>query len=178
VPFFGGMSKTDWSLSFTNILSPSGMIGRAEGANTYYYLKDHLGSVRTTVNTSGTAVAYEDFYPFGKRMPGRSSGSTGDYKFTGHERDEEAGLTLDYMMARNYDPEIGRFLQIDPLQEFSSPYTYVGNNPLGYTDPTGMSSCGSSYVTFCGSDGEMIANFDDWVKDQQTGNYVYYWDVT
>lgn len=48
-------------LSFTNILSPSGMIARAEGTNKYYYLKDHLGSVRTTVNTSGTAVAYEDF---------------------------------------------------------------------------------------------------------------------
>ena len=77
-------------------------------------------------------------------MPGRSSNSanpTDNYKFTGHERDTEANLTLDYMMARNYDPIIGRFLQIDPMYEVYpgwSPYTYTLNNPLLYIDPTGQ----------------------------------------
>lgn len=42
------------------------------------------------------------------------------------------------MLARNYDPHIGRFLQIDPAMEFVSPFTYVGNNPLRLVDPTGM----------------------------------------
>jgi len=81
-------------------------------------------------------------------MPGRSSNSANpndDYKFTGHERDDEAGLTLDYMNARNYDPILGRFLQIDPLvDQFHAwnPYHYVYNNPLGFTDPTGMAPIG------------------------------------
>ena len=76
-------------------------------------------------------------------MPGRSANTANpndNYKFTGHERDEEAGLTLDYMMARNYDPIIGRFLQIDPMMEYASPYVYVGNNPINFLDPTGMYS--------------------------------------
>lgn len=76
-------------------------------------------------------------------MPGRSSNSANpndQYKFTGHERDDEAGLNLDYMGARNYDPTIGRFLQIDPLfNKFPalSPYNYVANNPIMATDPDG-----------------------------------------
>lgn len=76
-------------------------------------------------------------------MPGRVSTSSTQidpYKYTGHERDEEEGLNLDYMLARGYDPAIGRFLQIDPLaNQFAewSPYNYTYNNPISYTDPTG-----------------------------------------
>jgi len=82
-----------------------------------------------------------DYYAFGLTMPGRSSNSANPndtYKFTGHEFDDEAGLDLYYMIARGYDPVIGRFLQIDPMLQYSSPYTYVGNNPLAFIDPTGM----------------------------------------
>ena len=48
------------------------------------------------------------------------------------------------MLARNYDPAIGRFLQIDPAMEFASPFTYVGNNPMRLIDPTGMCSAESA----------------------------------
>ncbi|MAO63620.1 MAG: hypothetical protein CL666_01335 [Balneola sp.] len=121
----------------------------------YYYLKDHLGTVRTTINDQGNVVGYDDYYPFGLAMPGRSSNSgnpNDTYKFTGHERDDEANLTLDYMIARNYDPIIGRFLQIDPILHEQSPlellemeprllsnssYSYVFGNPLRLIDPDG-----------------------------------------
>lgn len=84
-----------------------------------------------------------DYYPFGLVMPGRSS-NTGnpndDYKFTGHELDDEAGLDIYHMNARAMDPVLGRFMQIDP-HYFNypgiSPYAYVGNNPLVLVDPTG-----------------------------------------
>lgn len=49
------------------------------------------------------------------------------------------GLNLYDFHARNYDPAIGRWLNVDPLVEQTfEPYSYVGNNPVMFTDPTGM----------------------------------------
>jgi len=87
-----------------------------------------------------------DYYPFGLTMPGRSSNSANpndQYKFTGHEFDDEAGIDLYYMIARGMDPVTGRFMSIDPLaDQFPgiSPYAYTNNNPLRFTDPTGMAA--------------------------------------
>ncbi len=88
------------------------------------------------VNSSGTVVEVHDYYPFGLLMPGRSTNvgyGYALYKFTGKERDREAGIGLDYFGARYYDPEIGRWLGVDPLAEelYSwTPYNYVRNNPI------------------------------------------------
>jgi len=95
-------------------------------------------------NFSSSPKKCSDYYPFGLTMPGRSSNSANpndNYKFTGHERDDEAGLNLDYMGARYYDPSIARFMSIDPLaskRSWVSPYNYAQNNPLNRIDPTGM----------------------------------------
>lgn len=129
------------SRAFVNLLAEGQILGNYDGSQRRYFLKDHLGTIRTTVDQSGNVDGYDDYYPFGLVMGGRSNNTSNPddlYKFTGHERDDEAGLDLDYMMARNYDPVIGRFMQIDPMLQYSSPYTYVGNNPLLLTDPTGM----------------------------------------
>jgi RHS repeat-associated protein len=63
--------------------------------------------------------------------------------FTGHEMLDEVGLI--HMNGRLYDPLIGRFLQADPIiqeplnsQNYNR-YSYVLNNPLVYTDPSGYS---------------------------------------
>jgi len=63
--------------------------------------------------------------------------------FTGHEMDDEYGLIN--MNAREYDPVIGRFLSADTIVgagfgQGLNRYSYVRNNPLSYTDPTGMFS--------------------------------------
>jgi len=112
----------------------------------FYYLTDHLGSVRVTVNEQGDPVGWDDYYPFGLTMPGRSSNSgnpNDNYKYIGEELDDEAGLDLYNLNARTYDPVIGRFLQIDPLfdhpnQRGLSPYNYSWNNPVSLSDPTGL----------------------------------------
>jgi RHS repeat-associated protein len=107
----------------------------------YYFLKDHLGSVRVTVDVSGNVTSYDDFYPFGMTMDGRSGNiGSGDarYKYTTKERDAESGY--DYFGARYYDARIGRFLSVDShtgRYVTWSPYTYALDNPLKYVDPNG-----------------------------------------
>jgi len=83
----------------------------------YYYLKDHLGSVRATVNESGVTVGWDDYYPFGQVMPGRSmvGGNATKDGYTGHDLDDETGLN--YAGARYLDPVLGRWLAMDPLAD-------------------------------------------------------------
>ncbi len=50
----------------------------------YYYLKDHLGTIKMVVKSDGSVDSYDDYYPYGTVMPGRSSVHSADtrYKFT------------------------------------------------------------------------------------------------
>jgi RHS repeat-associated protein len=117
-------------------------IARVDASNNVdYYFADHLGTARVVTNSTGTILDDSDFYPFGGERPvSSSSGNT--YKFTGYERDSETGL--DYAGARHYASTLGRFMSPDPLS--GSPgnpqswnrYSYVLNNPLNATDPSGL----------------------------------------
>lgn len=103
---------------------------------------DHLGTPRLITGNGGTQIGLHSYYPFGVEV---TSGQEEEKKkFTGHERDSSA---TDYMHARYYSPGWGRFLSVDPYldieQTMKNPqkwnrYAYVRNNPIRYTDPTGM----------------------------------------
>jgi len=110
----------------------------------YYYLKDHLGTIKMTVDSGGTVTSYDDYYPFGMTMEGRS-GNFGQadvrYRYTGKERDIESGY--DYFGARYYDSRVGRWLSMDPLSHRFpgfSPYEFSISNPVNYFDPDGRST--------------------------------------
>lgn len=128
-----------------------------------YFVKDHLGNVRTTVNRDGNVLGHDDYYPFGLAMPNHSNNIANpndNYKFTGHELDDEAGLNIYHMNARGMDPVTGRFMQIDPLANMFpgwSSYSYAFNNPIGYTDPTGM----APLSTHTDSLGNVLAVYND-----------------
>lgn len=125
--------------------------GQFAHSGTRYLTVDHLGSIRAVTSQEKTVLARRDYLPFGEEIPpplgGRTSVWAADagllQKFTGKEWDSETGLY--YFGARYFSGAQGRFTTPDePLvdQDESDPqswnlYSYVRNNPLNFTDPTG-----------------------------------------
>jgi RHS repeat-associated protein len=96
----------------------------------------HLGSTEIT-NTAGT-VNRQTYLPYGSIRSNTTNQLTTDRTYTGQTDD---GLGWMHYRARQYDPTLGRFLQADTITvDGLNRYTYVRNNPLNATDPTGMCS--------------------------------------
>jgi len=69
--------KSSWGTYNLYGLDIIGQIRRSGSTwNRFYFLKDHLGSIRVIVDASVNAVAYDDYYPFGMVMPGRTQDTT------------------------------------------------------------------------------------------------------
>ncbi len=111
-----------------------------------FVLADGLGSSSVVADESGTVIERLFFDPFGRRIDSDGepvdAAKTTQHGFTGHRHDDELGL-ID-MRGRIYDPHIRRFLTPDPLvsdplfgQAYNR-YSYVLNNPVNLTDPTGF----------------------------------------
>jgi RHS repeat-associated protein len=126
-----------------------------------------------TVNSSGTVVGHNDYYPFGMIMDGRSETSSADdrYKFIGKERDAES--YCDYLGDRYYDSRLGRELSIDPYSDIApsiSPYVYALDNPIANYDYNGDSTV---TTTFQGQQEHMTDVYT--TTAQQDHNYISGW---
>jgi RHS repeat-associated protein len=121
--------------------------GAGIGTGSYVFnYTDHLGNVRVSyivTNNVLNILEENNYYPFGmKHSPcNESLPSSYKYKYNGKELQDELGLNMYDYGARNYDPALGRWMNVDPLaEEFPSwsPYSFVFNNPLRFVDPDGM----------------------------------------
>ncbi|MHB8743911.1 MAG: FG-GAP-like repeat-containing protein [Sulfuricaulis sp.] len=138
---------------------PGGAIDyvRSSGSNeTRYTFTDHLGSLDVVATAAGAIYETASFDAFGSLRnsvnwsgAGATPTST-THGFTGHEEIYSLGLT--HMNGRIYDPVLGRMLQADPLtgpgNQSLNRYSYVVNNPLALTDPSGYSWFGHLLRTF------------------------------
>jgi RHS repeat-associated protein len=122
-----------------------------------YVFDDHLGSGSIFTNETGNVLETASYDAFGKRRNAKNWQSlTNPFSelsnlssllsitqngFTGHVQVDHASII--HMGGRIYDPELGRFAQADPVVENPKDaqtlnrYSYVLNNPLSYTDPSG-----------------------------------------
>ena len=90
--------------------------GIIRGTQVMYFEKDHLGSIRAVLNSGGTVIERNDYYPFGMRHANASHPVTANnrFKFNGKEDQTVGALGLLDYGARMYDAQIGRWLGVDP----------------------------------------------------------------
>ncbi|MBX7151975.1 hypothetical protein K1X84_10070 [bacterium] len=109
-----------------------------------YYITDHLGNTRVTFFDGGLGeiVRLEEshYYAFGMRIEGLGTQSDNKFLFNGKELTDDFGLNWYEYGWRTYDAQLGRWHQVDPMDEFHSPYCYLGNNPMNFIDPDGSST--------------------------------------
>jgi RHS repeat-associated protein len=145
----------------------------------HFTLRDRLGSATTMADQNGVVISRRYFDPFGKTTTQSPSASllenirrmTYDLDiakmqdldvtnknrrgFTDHEHLNEQQLI--HMNGRVYDYNLGRFMSVDPLiqaptsTQSVNPYSYIMNNPLAGTDPTGYEGEAVEKEAFTGS---------------------------
>lgn len=162
--YFNIETKNNISTTTQSVFANRQLIATVEGngiaTSTYYIHTDHLGGSSVITNEGGELAELIDYYPFGDiRLDEKEAGFNEKRKFTGHEYDEETGLS--YMGARYYPGNVARFISQDSAylavgdngqikevtgqelrQYLSDPqnlnsYSYVKNNPLVAVDPNG-----------------------------------------
>jgi RHS repeat-associated protein len=106
-----------------------------------YYHNDISGSPIAATDAAGNLKWKESYKPYGDKLTRSAASSDNKIGFHGKQHDGSTGLS--YMGARYYDPVLGRFMGIDPvdfqednLHSFNR-YAYTNNNPYKYVDPDG-----------------------------------------
>ena len=158
------------------------LIENGGGQKIRYAHRDRLGSATTLTDHNSNIIATRYYDPFGKPRNGDGSLMSGNGArarlsnnlydqdlstrrgFTDHEHLDEVELI--HMNGRVYDYNLGRFLSVDPFiqapqnSQSVNPYSYIMNNPLAGTDPTGYTSCTGTRIhgMGCGSGVKVIGN--------------------
>uniref|UniRef100_UPI003AF7BC2B FG-GAP-like repeat-containing protein n=1 Tax=Thiolapillus sp. TaxID=2017437 RepID=UPI003AF7BC2B len=155
IRYLGGVEQVthpNGSLSYRHLIQANGqtvaihITHSNSPTETRVLFHDHIGSLDVITDANGNIKERPSFEAWGNRRASDWStnpASTSDEPrgFTGHEHLN--GLGLIHMNGRVYDPSLGRFLSPDTVIQFPNNsqsynrYSYVLNNPLSYTDPSG-----------------------------------------
>jgi RHS repeat-associated protein len=119
------------------VAGPDGLpLAQINGSTVYYYHRDQLGSTRALTDSGGNTVATYTYDAFGNVLAATGN-VVNPVQFAGQYVDAETGFSQ--MQTRYYDPASGQFISRDPLTAATrQPYSYVADNPLNATDPTGL----------------------------------------
>ena len=131
----------------------NGIFGFTYNGTEYYYGKNLFGDITDIYDASGVKVAHYAYDAWGNHTVYNGSGTPmysldfigviNPFRYRGYYYDIESGRY--YLQSRYYDPTKGRFLNADTLPYLGADgelrgynlYTYCGNNPVMYTDPSG-----------------------------------------
>jgi RHS repeat-associated protein len=140
--------------------------GEQIAGSSYYYTRDHLGSVREMTDSTGAIQARYDYDPYGRTRFVQGTMAS-DFQYAGYYEHASSSLNLTYFRA--YDPNTGKWLSRDPLRDAEmgqgpNLYEYVKNGPIRLKDPLGLCPCGQHF-------GFNFGAFSDTV-DTMTGDGV------
>ncbi len=113
----------------------------AQDMEIIYYHNDTLGSPKAATDEDGDILWRENYAPYGKKLENEEAEKGNHIGYTGKPHERITGFT--YLNARYYDPVIGRFMAVDPVEYIDNGslhfqrYTYAYNNPYKYIDPHG-----------------------------------------
>ncbi|MFF2852017.1 RHS repeat domain-containing protein [Streptomyces sp. NPDC058001] len=137
------------------------------GTGFSFLLPDHQGTSMAAIAMTTLAITRRKQLPFGQTRSALTETIPGTRGFVGGTTDP-TGLT--HLGAREYDPQLGRFLSVDPIIDHNDPaqlnaYSYAHNNPITKSDPTGLRPDGPA--------GGAGYNDDRWASDRgMTAGYT------
>ncbi len=105
-----------------------------------FYINDYQGNIRCVTDASGKVIQRNDYYPFGLPYASNTNSNAQPYKYGGKEYIKNLELDMYDFEARMMNPAIGRFTMMDSYTENYapySPYCFVLNNPIVFSDPDG-----------------------------------------
>ncbi|WP_272925145.1 MULTISPECIES: RHS repeat-associated core domain-containing protein [unclassified Streptomyces] len=135
-------AQTGTTVACTRYYSIGGStVAMRTSAGVTYLMADQQASAQLTVDATTGAISRRRYTPFGDQRSTQGLPAGTDHGFLGKTEDTTTGLSL--LGARAYDPLLGRFLSPDPLSSPYDPqnlsaYSYSRNNPVNFSDPTGL----------------------------------------
>ena len=118
-----------------------GLIAMTRGNQSYWHVFEAIGTTRQLVNAQTQVTDSYAYDAWGNELATQGS-TVNPHRYVGkygYYSDTQSALML--LGVRYYSAGVGRFWSLDPIKEGRNWYGYVANNPLGYTDPSGLDIC-------------------------------------
>ncbi|MFJ4609623.1 RHS repeat-associated core domain-containing protein [Streptomyces griseus] len=156
------------------------------GTKLSFLAADHHGTSSIATDATSQAVTKRYSTPFGAARGTQPTAWPDDKSFLGKPIDAITGLT--HVGAREYDPNIGQFVSIDPILSLDqhqslNGYVYANGNPVSLTDPSGLrpdgacggssSSCNGGTESWSKTDTSWTVDYSKPVSNNTDGSTTY-----